>query len=94
MGVPGGMTGSLPETLQAKEAADAKQDADEAQNSDIQASWRMRAGSALDDLRPQKQEQYDSLNIQVVNVLVAEVSQTPGRVGVALHALVEAVGQS
>ncbi|KAL3150267.1 hypothetical protein ABBQ32_000119 [Trebouxia sp. C0010 RCD-2024] len=49
---------------QAKKAADAKQGGHEGQNSDIQASWRMRAGSALDDLRPQKQEQYDSLNIQ------------------------------
>lgn len=94
MGVPGGLTDSLTESSQAKKAADAKQGGHEGQNSDIQASWRMRAGSALDDLRPQKQEQYDSLNIQVVNILLAQVSQRLGRVSIALHALVEVVGQS
>ena len=32
---------------------------------DIIADWRMRAGSALDDLRLDKKEQFDALNIQV-----------------------------
>lgn len=51
--------------MQAKEKADASQGGVEGQSSDIQAAWRMRAGSALDDLRLEKQEKYDSLNIQV-----------------------------
>ena len=58
---------SSEEYVQAKEKADASQGegGPEGQSSDIQAAWRMRAGSALDDLRLEKQEQYDSLNIQV-----------------------------
>lgn len=53
--------------MQAKEKADASQGegGGRGQSNDIEAAWRMRAGSALDDLRPEKQEQYDSLNIQV-----------------------------
>ena len=53
--------------VQAKEKADAgqRQRDTEGVNADIQAEWRMRAGSALDALRAQKHEQYDSLNIQV-----------------------------
>lgn len=53
--------------MQAKEKADASQGEGGAkgQSDDIEAAWRMRAGSALDDLRLEKQEQYDSLNIQV-----------------------------
>lgn len=36
-----------------------------AMSDDIMADWRMRAGSALDDLRPDKKQQFDALNIQV-----------------------------
>lgn len=55
------------ETSQAKGRADADQTQAQAAgvNDDMQAGWRMRAGSALDDLRAEKQEQFDSLNIQV-----------------------------
>lgn len=55
--------------LQAKEKADAGQTQGEAPavSEDIQADWRMRAGSALDDLRAEKHEQYDRLNIQVTH---------------------------
>lgn len=53
--------------MQAKEKADASEGEGGAkgQRDDMEAAWRMRAGSALDDLRPEKQEQYDRLNIQV-----------------------------
>lgn len=51
---------------QAKERADAGQSEGPTAgiSDDMQAEWRTRAGSALDDLRAEKQEQYDSLNIQ------------------------------
>ena len=54
-------------TMQAKGRADVghTQGATSGMSNDIQAEWRSRAGSALDDLRLEKQEQYDSLNIQV-----------------------------
>jgi hypothetical protein len=54
------------ENLQAKERADAGQCEGQTAgiSDDMQAEWRTRAGSALDDLRAEKQEQYDSLNIQ------------------------------
>lgn len=53
--------------VQAKERADAGQTQGQASgiSNDMQAEWRMRAGSALDDLRLKKQEQYENLNIQV-----------------------------
>ncbi|KAL0053658.1 hypothetical protein WJX82_009019 [Trebouxia sp. C0006] len=51
---------------QAKERADAGQHEGQTAgiSDDMQAEWRTRAGSALDDLRAEKQEHYDSLNIQ------------------------------
>ncbi|DBA86886.1 TPA: hypothetical protein ACH3X2_005346 [Trebouxia sp. C0005] len=51
---------------QAKERADAGQSEGLTAgiSADMQAEWRTRAGSALDDLRAEKQEHYDSLNIQ------------------------------
>ena len=53
--------------MQAKEKADASEAEGgvSGQRDDIEAAWRMRAGSALDDLRLEKEEQYDCLNIQV-----------------------------
>ena len=53
--------------LQAKEQADSGQTQghNAGMSDDLQAEWRMRAGSALDDLRAQPTEHYDSLNIQV-----------------------------
>lgn len=53
--------------LQAASAADVgqTQGSNAAVSDDIQAEWRMRAGSALDDLKADKAEQYDELNIQV-----------------------------
>ena len=61
------ITGVTTWSVQAKEKADGSQGEGVAkgQSDDIQAAWRMRAGSALDDLRLEKQEPYDSLNIQV-----------------------------
>ena len=38
---------------------------DAAVSDDIRAEWRARAGSALDDLRADKAERFDALNIQV-----------------------------
>ena len=49
--------------LQAKEQAGSGQTV--GMSDDLQAEWRIRAGSALDDLRAQPAEHYDSLNIQV-----------------------------
>ena len=79
MQMPRSINHLLIKYLQAKEEADAKRGGDKGQNSDIQASWRMRAGSALEDLRPQKQEQYDRLNIQVGTTLLAQPIERPGR---------------
>lgn len=53
--------------LQAASTADAgqPQGGEAAVSDDIRAEWRMRAGSALDDLKLDKADQYDELNIQV-----------------------------
>lgn len=53
--------------LQAASTADAgqTQGGEAAVSDDIRAEWRMRAGSALDDLKLDKADQYDELNIQV-----------------------------
>lgn len=53
--------------LQAKAKASGQQAESQSAgvSDDMQAGWRMRAGSALEDLTAQKAEQYDSLNIQV-----------------------------